>query len=160
MIARCACGRVQYEMMGRPIVSLDCFCDDCQAGARQLEVVEPTAPVADADGGTAYVVYRKDRVRCVRGTELLVKRKLRERSATSRVVAGCCHSPMLMWFDDSKHWCPIYRGRVVDEAPRAQMRVCTRFANGNRGRSDVPEYSGYPVALLAKLLFALAAMFF
>lgn len=160
VIARCSCGRVEYEAIGRPIVSLVCFCDDCQAGSRQLEALPGAAPFRDPDGGTAYVSYRKDRVRCARGAELLQSHKLRPGSATNRVVASCCNSPMVMSFDDAKHWVPVYRARLTGDAPQVEMRICTKFAPGGPGSSDVPSHPGYPIKLVAKLLAARVAMLF
>jgi hypothetical protein len=145
-------------MTGRPIVSLVCFCKDCQAGSQQLEAPSGAGPVRDADGGTAYVVYRKDRVQCARGAELLERHKLREGSATSRVAARCCNAPMVMWFDDAKHWVPVYRARLGGAAPDAEMHICTRSAKARSQTSDVPSYPGYPIALLARLLAARLAM--
>ncbi len=160
MIARCSCGRVEYEATGRPIVSLVCFCRDCQAGSQELEALPGAGPVRDADGGTAYVSYRKDRIRCVRGAELLQSRKLEERSATSRVAATCCNAPMVMSFDDARHWIPVYRARLVGAAPDPEMRVCTKFAPRGPATSAVPSYPGFPIRLLAKLLGARLAMLF
>jgi hypothetical protein len=139
MIARCACGRVEYEASGNPIVCLVCYCADCQAGSRAIGAI-------DGDGGTAYVVYRKDRVRCTRGAELLEGHKLRPSSKTCRKVASCCNAPMLMWFEDAKHWVPIYAARVCD-APPADMRICTKSS------------PGIPVTLMMKLVAARIAMF-
>jgi hypothetical protein len=158
MIARCSCGRVEYRATGRPIVSLVCFCNDCQAGSRQLEALPGAGLVRDPDGGTAYIVFRKDRVQRARGVELLQSHKLREGSATNRVAASCCNSPMVMWFDDAKHWVPVYRTRFVGAVPDAEMRICTRSAPDGSGSSDVPGYPGYPIRLLAKLLAARLAM--
>ena len=160
VIARCSCRRVEYEASGSPIVSLICFCDDCQAGSQQLEALAGARSVREPDGGTAYVVYRKDRVQCVRGGELRESHKLREGSATSRVAASCCHSAMVMWFDDAKHWVPVYRARLGGGAPEAEMRICTKFAPAGAAASDAPSYPGYPVKLLAKLLGARVAMLF
>jgi hypothetical protein len=158
MIARCSCGRVEYQTTGRPIVSLVCFCSDCQAGSQQLEALRGAGSVRDADGGSAYVVYRKDRVQCVRGVELLEKHKLREGSATNRVAASCCNAAMVMCFDDARHWVPVYRPRLVGAAPSAEMRICTKSAPGSSHASDVPGYPGFPIKLLAKLLAARIAM--
>jgi hypothetical protein len=160
MIARCSCGRVEYEATGRPIVSLVCFCRDCQAGSRELESLPGAGSVREPDGGTAYVTYREDRARCSRGAELLESHKLQERSATNRVTARCCSSPMVMSFDDARHWVSIYRGRLVDAAPPSEMRICTKFAPDSLVTSAVPGYPGYPVRLLAKLLGARLAMLF
>jgi hypothetical protein len=158
MIARCACGRTEYQLTGRPIVSVVCFCSDCQAGSEKLEALRGAGSVRDSDGGTAYVVYRKDRVQCARGVELLEQHKLRASSATSRVAASCCNSPMIMWFDDAKHWVPVYRARLAEAAPRAEMRICTKRAPGGARRPDVPSYPGYPLQLLVKLIAARLAM--
>jgi hypothetical protein len=157
LIARCTCGQVEYEITGRPIVSLICFCDDCQAGAAQLD---DGASIIDRNGGTAYVVARKDRFRCVRGEDLTKKHKLRPDSKTNRVVAKCCPSPMFMWFDDAKHWVPIYRARIANDAPDTEMQICTKFAKATPVDSDVPTYAGYPFALVTKLLRARVAMVF
>jgi hypothetical protein len=64
---------------------------------------------------------------------------------------------MIMWFDDAKHWVPVYRASLVGAAPPAEMRICTRFAPGSTG-SEVPSYPGFPIRLLGKLLAARIAM--
>jgi hypothetical protein len=65
---------------------------------------------------------------------------------------------MVMWFDDARHWVPVYRARLVGAAPDAQMHVCTRSAPASFQSSDVPSYPGFPIKLLAKLLAARLAM--
>ena len=99
-IARCSCGSVELEAIGAPIASVVCYCDDCQEGSRQLEALPNAGPVQDADGGTAYVLYRTDRVKYVKGAELLRGHKINEKSKTSRVVATCCNSAMVVKFDE------------------------------------------------------------
>jgi hypothetical protein len=42
--ACCTCGKVELEAMGVPITSVVCYCDDCQAGAQQIETL-PNAGV-------------------------------------------------------------------------------------------------------------------
>jgi hypothetical protein len=45
--------------------------------------------VAHPDGGTAYILYRKDRIECSKGAALLKSYKLKEISVTnSEVVPG------------------------------------------------------------------------
>ena len=34
--AHCACGRVEFEAKGDPLAAVACYCDDCQAAARQI----------------------------------------------------------------------------------------------------------------------------
>ena len=159
MIARCVCGSVEYEASGDPILGVACYCDDCQEGARRIEALPGAPPVRDPDGGVAYILYRKDRIRCTKGGDRLQSHKLREKTDTNRVVATCCNSAMVMTFDDSKHWVPIYRGRVQGTPPPIDMRICTRFApeDGKMPR-DVPTYPGFSVRFIWKLLGARFAM--
>jgi hypothetical protein len=157
----CVCGQVAYEAIGAPITSVICYCDDCQEGARQIESLPHAPSVQDADGGTAYLVYRRDRVRCLKGTSLLRHHKIREGSATNRVIATCCNSAMLLTFDDGKHWVDLYRSRCTNDVLPVQMRVCTRFKpDGQAIPTDVPQYSRYPASLIIKLVRARMAMLF
>src|ERR1700753_4100394 len=109
LTARCFCGRVELQATGSPIVSSVCYCDDCQKGADQLEALPGAATVRDPDGGTEYILYRKDRLACTKGADLLQSYKLRDGSATNRVVASCCNAPMFMNFDKGPHWVSAYR---------------------------------------------------
>lgn len=60
----CVCGKVEYEATEPAILSVVCYCDDCQEGAHRIEALPNAPPVLDADGGPpASVLYRKDRVR-------------------------------------------------------------------------------------------------
>jgi hypothetical protein len=157
--ASCTCGRVALELMGVPIVSLVCYCDDCQAGARQIEALPGAPQVQVPDGGTAYVAYRKDRVRKVNGADLLKALKLRPTSSTNRVIASCCNAPLFLSFDDGKHWIDVYRERIGADAPPLEMRVCTKFAREARSiPADIPRYAGYPLVFLARLVVAKIGM--
>ena len=157
MKASCACGQVEFEAHGAPIASLVCYCDDCREAARQLEALPNAPPLREADGGTAYVVFRKDRADCTKGASLLRKHKIKENSPTNRLVATCCNSTMLLSFDDSKHWVDLYRTRVQGIVPPIEMRVCTKFAAGDVPK-DVPVYPGYAPKFIARLLTARIAM--
>ena|SRR5258708_16861796 len=158
-IVDCACGHVAVEAVGTPITSVICYCDDCQEGARQIQSLPNAASIQDRDGGTAYLVYRKDRVRCLKGASLLRPHKIRENSATNRVIATCCNSALFLNFDDSKHWVDVYRSRCQGAVPPVQMRICTKFRpEGRTIPTDVPGYSRYPMSLLMKLIVAKAAM--
>ena len=157
----CACGSVVIEALGAPITSVSCYCDDCQEGARQIEALPGAPAVQDPDGGTAYLVYRKDRVRFSKGASLTRNLKIKDKSATNRVAATCCNSAMLLNFDDGKHWVDLYRSRCLGDVMPLQMRICTKFkpANGDIP-NDVPCHSRYPMFFVMKLLVAKAAMMF
>jgi hypothetical protein len=157
--ASCACGNVEIEASGTPIASAVCYCDDCQEGARLIEALPHAGPVQDRDGGTAFVVYREDRVRCVKGAELLKNYKIKATSPTNRVVATCCNSAMYLNFDDSKHWVDVYRARFRGDAPPPQMRLSTKFKPGADDLPrDIPSYATYPLKLVGKLVAAKIAM--
>ena len=159
LVASCACGSVEIHATGDPIVSVACYCDDCQEGSRQIEALPGAASIRGADGGTEYLAYRKDRIKCPKGAAFLQSRKIRQTSVTNRVVANCCNSAMYLNFDDGKCWVDIYRSRVKGNAPPVRMRICTKFLPAGRDiPKDVPSYAGYPVKFLAKLLAAWMAM--
>jgi|HubBroStandDraft_5_1064220.scaffolds.fasta_scaffold53700_2 hypothetical protein len=149
----CACGRVELETRGAPFMSAACYCDDCQEATRRIEALPGAKPVKGADGGTEYLLYRKDRVRYSKGAELLQRQKLREGSPTNRWIATCCNSAMSLNFDDAKHWVDVYRIRLAGEKPPLEMRVCTRFKpQGSVIAPGVPQYPGYPFKFIARLI--------
>jgi hypothetical protein len=158
-LLNCGCGQVAVEAIGPPIASVSCYCDDCQEGARQIQLRPHASSVQDPDGGTGYLVYRKDRVTCLKGASLLKPLKIRESSATNRMIATCCNSAMFLNFDDAKHWVDLYRCRCQGDVPPVQMRICTKFKpTGSTIPTDVPEYPRFSMSLLWKLLLAKAAM--
>jgi hypothetical protein len=89
----------------------------------------------------------------------LERHKIREESATNRVVATCCNSAMFMDFDDAKHWVSVYRARFRGDAPSPEMRICTKFGpEGGDVPGDVRAYSGFPLRFLTKLVAARISM--
>ena len=154
----CSCGSVELEVLGTPIVTAACYCEDCQTGSRQIEAAPDAPVILDEHGGTAYVVYRKDRVQCTKGAQFLKGHKIREKTVTNRVVATCCNSAMLLNFDDGKHWVNVYRSRFSVDTPPLEMRICTKFKTGGDLPNDVPCYPSYPPQFMVKLLAAKVAM--
>ena len=154
--ARCSCGSVELEAMGDPITSVVCYCESCQEGSRQIEALPNGGPVRDSDGGTAYVLYRKDRVEYSKGSPLLRGYKLRDESSTKRVVAACCDSPMYLEFEKG-HWLSVYRTALRGDLPPLEMRVHTK-STGSDLPNDVPNYSAYSAKFMVKLFAAWIAM--
>ena len=76
LIASCTCGSVEFVASGEPLVSLKCYCQSCQAAGRQFEALPSAPKVLDSDGGTPFVLYRKDKVTCINGSNRLENRKL------------------------------------------------------------------------------------
>ena len=159
VVARCTCGQVEIAAWGKPIASVICHCDDCQAAGLALAAL-PDAPVLlDAAGGTGNVLYRKDRVQVTKGGHLLEAHKLTPESKTSRMVARCCNAPMAITFEDARHWVPLYRDRLAGAVPPVQWRICTKFAPpGAAMPDDVPTHDMYPFGMMAGLALSAVAM--
>ena len=157
-IVRCACGSVELEAVGAPIVGIACYCADCQEGARQIEALPNAQPAQGADGGTAYLLYRKDRIRFSKGSALLKDYRIKETSPTKRVVASCCNSAISLDFEKG-HWLSLCRARFSEDVPPLQMRIYTKFRpGGSELPNDVPSYPTFPVKFIAKLMGAKIAM--
>jgi hypothetical protein len=159
-LARCLCGKVELEAQGEPIMSTVCYCESCQEGSRRMEALPNGHPSSGPDGGTPYVIYRKDRVRKTRGSEFLRDLRLEDKSQTRRVVAECCGSPMFLDFEKG-HWLSVYQSVLQGDAPPVEMRTQTRSKpEGVELSDDVPSYPSYPLRFVTKLLRARVAMLF
>lgn len=157
-IASCACGKVEIETTGAPIVCSACHCDDCHEGSKRIESFPHAPSVLDQYGGTPYVLYRKDRIKHLKGQELYKSLKVTEKSS-SRVYASCCNSFLFLDLADPMHWVPVYRGRFGNEAPQIQMRINAEFKKaGKTPPTDVPCFPSYPLRFIARLLRAKLAM--
>jgi hypothetical protein len=158
--ARCGCGKIQLEIVGPPILRGICYCTSCQEAGRQHQAVPGVASVLAEDGGTDYVLYRKDRVRCVEGGHLLEERRLKPGSPTRRMYARCCSTAMFLDFTRG-HWLTLYRGRLPDDIPSATMRMMTAARpEGVILPDDIANYPGHSGKFMLKLLCAWMAMGF
>lgn len=158
--ARCACGRVRCEGIGVPIVSAVCYCSDCQAGGRQIEVLAGAGPVRDPDGGTPYLTYRDDRFACVEGADLLVGYKLGDKAPTQRFVASCCDTGMFIKYAPG-HWVSAYRLRFDGPLPPIEMRNKVAWRRSNLPLpQDAPAFRSFPFRLWRRLFTSRIAMLF
>jgi hypothetical protein len=159
LFAICQCGKVKFEAAGPPILTGSCYCTSCQEAGSRFEQLLPSAPpVLDPDSGTGFILYRKDRVRCVSGQEYLQEHRLKPDSVTRRVGATCCNSAMFL--DMTKgHWLSMYRCRFPTGAPPLEMRVMTKQRRpGVELAGDVPNYGGHSGKFMLKLILAWIAM--
>lgn len=156
----CACGAVCLEATGPSMMTTICHCTSCRTAGQAFDAHSPVDPIVDAAGGTAVVLWRKDRVRCLRGSERLVGHRLKPESPSRRMVASCCGTPMFGDFTKG-FWVSIYRGRVPD-APAPFVCVMTGDAlDGTVFPDDgLPRYRGRPAKFAFKLLTTWAAMGF
>jgi hypothetical protein len=158
--APCRCGKVELQIVGAPILRGICYCASCQEAGRRHQAVSGADPVLARDGGTDYVLYRKDRVRCVKGGDLLEERRLKPGSPTRRMVARCCKTAMFL--DVTKgHWLTVYRGRLPNNIAPATMRMMTAQRPASVTLpDDMTNYPGLSGKFMLKLLSAWMAMGF
>jgi len=158
--ARCHCGKVELRIVGAPILRGICYCTSCQEAGRRYQAAPGIDPVLAEDGGTDYVLYRKDRVRCVQGGDLLEERRLKVDSPTRRMYARCCNTAMFLDFTRG-HWVTIYRGRLPEDISPATMRMMTaERPEGVILPDDIADYPGHSGKFMLKLLGAWMAMGF
>jgi hypothetical protein len=152
-LLRCQCGAVECVGRGAPIGTAVCYCDDCQAAARELEALPGAPPLMDPDGGTALTLFRSSRFEVTRGADKLEAHKLRADSATSRMLATCCNSTMFLAFDKGPHWVSTVRSRFVGEKPPIQFRHMTKFRTSTLPYPDaVQTYPKFPIRFLGRVL--------
>lgn len=158
---RCTCGRVRLTVSKAPIIASECHCSSCRKAAELLEA-RPSAPTfRAANGGTPYVLYRKDRVRFVAGTEALRELRLGPEAPTRRVVAGCCNTPVFLEFEGG-HWLSLFAS-LWSPATRPAMVLRTMTSDlPDRGALDdaIPNLKTQSGAFFVKLLGAWIAMGF
>ena len=103
----CACGQVQLELDRSPILTAECHCTSCRTAGAALQQLRAAPHVLEDNGGTRFVLYRKDRLRFTRGAELLKEHRLTPNARTRRVVASCCNTPVFLEFERG-HWLSLY----------------------------------------------------
>jgi len=154
MIVSCKCGQVQVEATGKPFMVSACNCDDCQTGWGRIQSFENAAPVLDARGGTEQVYFRNDRVRVVKGEELLQPFKIRPQARMRRVMAKCCNTAMYSSREDYR-FTSIIRARFGADAPPLESRYFTKFSPEQPFVSDdLPSYPNLPFRISMKMLGA------
>ena len=154
-MARCRCGTVTLELRGAPIARTVCDCAYCRAAARALGALPGAAPIVNDSGGVAYVLFRKDRVRCTSGQSHLREHRLRPGAPTRRVVADCCNSFMFADFTRG-HWLSLAQDRLDATSAIATTPQADRHSAGFLARLAltwmrmgfrVPKIAGMPARL-------------
>jgi hypothetical protein len=154
-VAHCRCGAVEIGAWGDPIIVTACHCDDCRAAAQQIAASANLALAASDDGGSEFMVFRRDRIACTRGAENLQAMRLTAASKTRRMIAGCCKRPMYVAFNDKRPWVSAFRASFGADAPPVEMRTCTRFRRSDDKANDgLPSHPGYPPAMIVRILAA------
>lgn len=160
-IASCQCGAVSLELTGRPIASAVCYCHSCQQAGQQFDALPGAPGVLNSDGGTPYLLVRKDRIAWMAGSDRVEEHRLKPDSPTRRFVARCCNSPVALEFTKG-HWLSVYTGRVpAEDRPPVEMRTMVKDRPaGVELPDDVPNYATHSGKFFWRLLTAWAAMGF
>lgn len=157
----CACGQVQLEVDRAPIVSTECHCNSCRAAGAKLQTLPAAPPILEPNGGTRFVLYRKDRVRFLQGAERLKELRLIPGAKTRRVVATCCNTPIFLEFQNG-HWLSLYgclwpQGKL----PPLELRTMTGdLPDASALADDVPNGKRQSFSFFARLVGAWIAMGF
>jgi hypothetical protein len=157
----CACGQFHLEVIGKPIINAECHCTSCREAGARLASVPPAFPLQEANGGTRYVLYRKDRVRFPDGSENLAQFHLTPTSPTRRVLTKCCNTPVFTEFKNG-HWLSLYAG-LWAEQPLPPLDLRTQTGNlppGTQLTGDIPAGAMATAGFYAKLLGSWIAMGF
>ena len=157
----CTCGKVVLEVTGRPIIAAECHCTSCRTAGERLSHLPGALQVRGPNNGTPYVLYRKDRVRFVRGAEWLREFRLTPESHTRRVVATCCNTPLFTEFKDG-HWLSLY-GRIWPEGTMPAMEIRTQTGDLPQGTvldDRIPSGTRQTLGFYGKLLGSWVAMGF
>jgi hypothetical protein len=158
--ARCRCGKVELQIVGEPILRGICYCTSCQQAGRLHQAKTDADAILAEDGGTDCILYRKDKVRCVSGGDLLEERRLKPETPTRRMFARCCNTAMFLDFTKG-HWLTLYRARLPDNIPPATMRMMTaERPEGVALADDMTNYPRHSGKFMLKLLRAWIAMGF
>lgn len=112
----------------------------------------------DADGGTSYLLYRRDRIACTKGKQALTRIQAYTR------LTNTTHGGLLLQFRDAAR--VHERALAYDvsqtfprDAPLIEMRIMTRDRPESAQLSDdIPNYRTHNGKFMWKLLSARTAM--
>lgn len=157
----CACGKLQLQLEGAPILCAECHCTSCRTAGEQLQALNLARPMLEPNGGTRFVLYRKDRIHFRAGTDALREHRLSARSKTRRLVATCCNSPVCLEFQGG-HWLSLYSSLWPESIrPAIEMRtMISDLPDASKLPHDVPNAKRQSLAFFRKLLGAWVAMGF
>lgn len=157
----CSCGKVRLAMHGKPIMTTECHCTSCREAGTRLGALEGAPKFLADNGGTPFVMARKDRVEILDGAQYLKSLRLTPDSPTRRIVATCCNSPVFLEFKGG-HWLSIYSNLWPDGTmPPIELRTMTSdLENPAVLADDVPNAGHQSIGFFVRLLGAWIAMGF
>lgn len=159
-LVSCSCGKIEVSAVGEPLLKASCYCTSCQAAGQSFAQSGQLGVLGD-DGGTPFVMYRKDRMDWSKHASSLREHRLTPESSTRRVSAVCCGTPLFLEFEQG-HWLSLYAQRVAgsEELP-TQIRTMTRDAPpGTKFDDGIPSPATHTVGFMARLFWAWLQMGF
>lgn len=157
----CACGKLEMVVTGEPFITTECHCNSCRDAGERMAKLPLARPMMEENGGTRFVLYRKDRFEITRGKELLRGYRLSSTAPTRRVVAACCNSPLFLEFKGG-HWLSLYSSLWPEgQAPKPEIRTVTSDRGADAVLDDlIPSGTWQTMGFYGKLLTAWIAMGF
>lgn len=157
----CTCGKVRLRIRGKPIITTECHCNSCREAGVRFAALDGAPDFRSPNGGTPFVMMRKDRVEIVAGAERLGSCYLGPDSTTRRVVATCCNTPVFLEFKGG-HWLSIYKSVwPAGTMPPIELRTMTADLHDPDALDDtIPGGKRQTLGFYAKLLGAWIAMGF
>ncbi|EQC40628.1 hypothetical protein SDRG_01710 [Saprolegnia diclina VS20] len=126
----CACGQVQGRVDAPAATRTVCYCTDCNTFA--TKVSKTNAPPLDASGGTEILQLFPADITFSHGAEHLKAGILSAETATLRVFASCCGTPMYNTMQGAA-FAGLLASVLQDKAmplPPIQFRIFARSATG------------------------------
>ncbi|WP_421950707.1 GFA family protein [Pelagibacterium sp.] len=157
----CDCGQVSLTLRQDPFFSTECHCTSCRTAGEALAALPLARPMLAANGGTPFVMYRKDRVVFDKGLDLLAAYRLKPESPTRRVLASCCNTPIFLEFQNG-HWISFYTSLWPEGSlPPPRIRTVVSDRQGMPPLDDdIPAGKLQTAGFYARLLGAWIAMGF
>ncbi|KRA99686.1 hypothetical protein ASD83_04045 [Devosia sp. Root685] len=157
----CSCGQFEMVVTGQPFIATECHCNSCREAGGRMAGLPLARPMLEENGGTRFVLYRKDRVEITKGTDLLRGHRLSSSAPTRRVVTTCCNSPVFLEFKGG-HWLSLYSSLwPPGQAPQPDIRTVTGDRSAEIALDDsIPSGRWQTMGFYGKLLTAWIAMGF
>ena len=157
----CKCGQTRIELTGAPITSVECCCTSCRDAAGRMAKLDNAPRVLSEHNTTPFVMYRKDRVRFLSGTETFKLFRLSPDASTKRIIATCCNTPVYLEFKGG-HWLSLFGGLWPAETmPKPVLRTMTSdLPDATSLPDDIPNAKRQNLRFFGQLFGAWAAMRF
>ena len=153
IIARCPCGATHITCPAKSIVSVVCYCTDCQAAATALAALPDGWRVMDADGGTPLALFPKKHLQFHDYGGRLRAHYRTPNSPTRRLVCNQCNSQLCL--DSTKGpWLSVSVKFCTAPKPMPNMRIMTRSRPTGQGPlpGDMRNFAKFPARLMLPLV--------